>query len=178
MRLASVEGKRTEVESSTGLVDGDAVDNHFVVVGFAAAHEQGREASALAGGVHYGAGKKADGIVGGRRAHGFQLAAFQGGNAGAGFFGESRGSGRGDDYGFRGGGEVELDCDDVGTSGDIFGLRCEAGGQDLDLIVTGGNIGECADSFGGGRDNSQQPCPCLLRARRLERRRRRRIEGR
>jgi hypothetical protein len=50
--------------------------------------------------VHHSAGKKADSIGGGDGLHGFKLAAFERGDAGARFFGEGGSSGCGDDYGF------------------------------------------------------------------------------
>ena len=131
------ERKRAEVESAAGFVDGDAIDDHFVVVGIAAAHEQGGQASALAGGIHHGAGKKADSIVGGRGLHGFELPAFQSGDVGAGFFGECWSSGRGHDYGFRRCGEMQMDGDDIGMGGDVFGLGRKTRSQDLNLIIAG-----------------------------------------
>ena len=129
------ERKRAEVESSSGLVDGDAIDHHFVVIGLATAHEKGRQASALAGGIHHGAREKADSIVSGCGLHGFELPAFQSGNVGTGFFGECWSSGRGHHNGLRRWGEMQMDGDDIGMGGDVFGLGRKTRSQDLNLII-------------------------------------------
>jgi hypothetical protein len=53
-------------------------------------------------------------------------------------------SGRGDHYGFRRWGEMQLDGDDIGMSGDVFGLSSETGGQDLNLIAARRHVGNIA----------------------------------
>ena len=67
------EWQGAEVESPAGLVDGDAVHDHFVVAGFASFDKEGRQAAALPGGVHDSAGKKAHQVVGRDRIHDVQL---------------------------------------------------------------------------------------------------------
>src|SRR4029077_3287091 len=84
-------------------------DDHFVIGGIAATHEEGGEASALAGGVNDRTRQETNSIGGGRGLHGFQLACFEGGNAGAGFFGQRRSSGGGHNHRFRCRGEMRVD---------------------------------------------------------------------
>ncbi len=54
------------------------------------------------------------------------------------FFGWRWSSGRGYDDGFRCCSEMQLDRHGVGVSGDIFGLRGEAGSQHFYLVIAGG----------------------------------------
>ena len=77
----------------------------------------------------------------------------QSGDTGAGFSGWYRRSGRSHDYGFRRCGEMQLDRDDIGMGGDVFGLRGEARRQDLNLVTAGGLLAEGGDSFGRRRCN-------------------------
>ncbi len=98
--IGSAEGHDAEVKGSSGIVDGNSVDDDFVVAGIAATNEERGLAAALSDGIDHGAGQKANGFGGGDRLHGCELIIFQGGGAGAGIFGGNGRASGGYDDGF------------------------------------------------------------------------------
>ena len=71
--IALRQRESSEIKRAAGFVDSDAVDNDFVVIRLAAAHEQRSQPSMLAGGIDDCAGKKPHRIVGRDGVQGRQL---------------------------------------------------------------------------------------------------------
>src|ERR1700723_1071384 len=77
--IGLLQGESAEIECAAGLVDGDAVDDHFVVSGVAAADEERRYSAALTGSIHYCARQETHCVIGCYWVHHFELATAQGG---------------------------------------------------------------------------------------------------
>ena len=73
-------------------------------------------------GIHHRAGQEAHGIVGGDGLHGFELCALRVEML-APAARRDGSSGRGHHHGFRSRGQMQLDGDDIGMSGDVFGVQ-------------------------------------------------------
>src|ERR1700730_10788957 len=87
--------------------------------------------------------------------HGFELAIFERGNAGARFSSWYRSSGCGHDHGFRWRGQMQLNRDGMRMSADLLAARSEARSQDLNLVTAGRQLAEGGDSLGGSGGNLQ-----------------------
>ena len=147
--IGLIQRESAEVEGASGFVDGDAVDDDFVVARFTAADEERGQASALAGSVDDRAGKKTDGVAGGGGSRGCQLRSAERVDVGAGGFAGDWGAGRADDYRFRRGRETKLDGE-FRLGGNVESLGREAGSENLDLILPGIGSVEGCDAFGRG----------------------------
>ena len=106
--LDVVHGNDAEVEEAAGIVHRHAIDQHLVVVGFAAADEQARQIAAPSGGADDGSRNVLQGIAGGDGIEQRELVAVQHADRCACLLGSRRRCRGGDDHGLRRGRQLQL----------------------------------------------------------------------
>ena len=109
----------TKVERFARVIDGNPVDDYFVVSGLAAANKERGDSAALPRTIHDRARQKTHGVVRGNRLHYFQLLAAQSVNVSARGVAWNWGASRGHHHGFRRRRQSEFDGDDFRSRGKI-----------------------------------------------------------